>query len=132
MPVQFEVVTNSCEIVSQVLDVGIASYVAERAVNLDFQYVCAETTEPSLTAWQIFQAIYVIALVPAFVGWIVLYLKGERADKFLKWGVLAFAMPVAGPLFALIPVDDRTGFIWILPVNRRAPRQGGRHADDAY
>ena len=131
MPVEFEVVTNNCEIVSQVLDAGITSHVADHVTKPDFQYTCIETMEPSLTAWQIFLAIYVVALIPAILGWAVLYLKGEQTDKFFKWGSLSFVVPLVGPLLALVPVDEHSGFILKLAVNRKSPSQVNRYADDA-
>lgn len=137
MPVEFQVVTNNCEIVSQVLDAGIPSYLADRAVKPEFQYSCIETMEPALTAWQIFLTIYVVALMPAIVGWAVLYFKGKQADKFFKWGALSFCMPLVGPFLALIPVDENSGFVNKMAVNRKlgiirkSPSQGNRHANDA-
>lgn len=131
MPSEFEVVTNNCEIVSQVLDAGIASYVAERVAQLDFQYTCIEILDQSLTTWQIFLAIYVVALIPAIIGWAVLYIKGEPTDKLLKLGFLSFMMPLFGPLLALIPLDEHSGFISKLAVARKTSRQGNQHADNA-
>lgn len=131
MPVEFEVTANNCEIASQVLDAGIASYAAERAAQLDFQYSCLETMEPALTAWQIILAIYVVALIPAIIGWAVLYIRGEPTDKFFNWGALSFLMPIVGPLLALMPVDERLGYMLIFAPNRKSPSQGNRHADNA-
>lgn len=119
MPVEFEVIANNCELASQVLDAGIKSYAAMRDLEPSYSFTCAENARPTISAWQFFLSIYAVVLIPAVIGWAVLYRKGARTDKFFMWGIGSVLFPIIMPLVALM----KFGEIFAIPVAENAAGQ---------
>jgi hypothetical protein len=102
VPTSFEVVATNCELAQQILDAGNEVFKANLANDSELVYTCIEKASRSLTAWQVFLAIYIVLLIPTFVGWVVLYRKGAPSDQLLALGVLSMLLPVFAPLVALM------------------------------
>lgn len=102
MPTNIEVVATNCELAQEILDAGIEEFAANLANESEFAYTCIENIEPSLSAWQIFMAIYVMLLIPTFISWIVLRRKGAPADQLLILGAMSMIFPFIAPIVALM------------------------------
>ena len=133
MPINFEVAATNCELAREILDAGIQDYVGNLANESEYLYTCIENIKPSLSAWQIFLAIYIALLIPAFICWVVLHRKGASADQLIILGVLSLLMPAIGPIIMLLSLDQKAVALGVameagpgLLIERR------RDADDQY
>lgn len=102
MPTNFEVVATNCELTQEILDAGIEVFAANLANEPEFVYTCIENIGPSLSAWQIFSAIYIVLLIPTFISWVVLHRKDAPADQLLILGAVSMIFPVIAPIVALM------------------------------
>jgi len=131
MPADFEVVANDCKIASQVLDAGIASHLADRVIKPEFQYICSETVEPSLTAWQIFVALYIVVVIPTLIGWAILYRRRTPAENFFILGALSMVFPVIAPIIILLNVGQEAEDVELaMQAGPGLLFERRRHADD--
>lgn len=133
MPVEFEVVANNCELASQILDTGIASHLADHVSKPEFRYICSETVEPSLTAWQIFIALYLVVVIPTLIGWAVLYRRRAPAEKFINLGALSMIFPVIAPIIVLLSFGQQAEDVEIaMQAGPGLLFERRRHADDQH
>ena len=135
MPTNFEVVATNCELAQEILDAGIEVFAANLADESDFVYSCIENAETSLTAWQIFLAIYTVLLIPAFISWVVLHRKGAAAEELLILGAMSMILPVIAPIVALMQIGQNPEAVEVAVAMEAGPGRllrRIRNADDQH
>ena len=128
----FEIAATNCEVVGQILDAGIASYVAGLDQARDFVFTCSETIELSPSASQIFLRFYILFLIPTLIGWAILYRRGAKASEFFEWGIVAVVVPIIGPLvspLSFVKIPTVLGRVEMIRYNQET---GNRHANDPF
>ncbi len=121
----FEVTTNNCDIADQIIEAGLDYYVGYFP---DVRYACIENSDvvvagfieanldnyyhwyyrpiAELTSldlpFDLIAGIMPVALLLIPLVWVYLYRSGASTRDMLFWGAITVAVPLLGPLAALI------------------------------
>ncbi len=132
MPYDFEVSATNCELAREILNVGMDAWTAARDWARSYSYDCVEYVIQTPSASQIFLTLYLAGLIPAIIGWAVLYRRGASPDELFKWGICCVLLPGIGPFVALLGFLHLSGDFGRFPVAGSMQEVDGRNADNSY
>ena len=121
----FEVIANSCDIAGQIVEAGLEYYAGYFP---DVKYACIENSEVVVAGiveanldnyyhwyykpmaelvrldlpFDLVSGTLPLAMLLIPIVWIYLYRRGTSTRDMLFWGAIAVAIPILGPLAALV------------------------------